>query len=161
MDSTLKIPKMPIEREGCLWPSKEYDEQVNYLKQSIGQDIYLLEVNYSDIYITLSQIGRAHNLLDVIDFPSPDPEKYLYPHMIITDDGRGLNLGRVARITVNHAFMPEEEDIIYREHFMLKQLAYCERRLSNKSIQRASKVQLAKILGISMRGAEEFRIKDE
>jgi hypothetical protein len=149
MDGTLKIPKMPIEREGCLWPSQEYDEQIELLKNAIGEEIYILEVNVSDIYITLTQIGRSHRLLDVIDFSQPDPEKFLFPHMIITDDGRGVNLGRVARVTLNHAFMPETEDVIYKEHFLLKQLAYCERRLSGKSIQRASKAQLARILGKS------------
>lgn len=150
MDETLKIPKMPIEREGCLWPSPEYDKQVEQLRNSIGKEIYLLEVNVGDIYITLTQIGRSLRLLDIVDFPEPDPEKYLFPHMIITDDGRGTNLGRVARITLNHAFMPETDDIVYKEHYLLKQLAYCERRLSDKSIQRASKAQLAKILGQPM-----------
>ena len=147
MTSTLQIPKIPIEREGCIWPSDEYDNQVVQLRQCVGQEIYLLEVNFSDIYITLSQIGRALTLLDIIDFSKPDPEKYLYPHMLVTDDGRGINLGRVARVSLNQPFKPEEKDIIYQEKFLLRQLACCQRRLSDKSIHHASKMQLAKILG--------------
>jgi len=91
-------------------------------------------------------------LLDIIDFPKPDPEKYLYPHMLITEDGRGINLGRVARVSINQPFMPESDEIVYQEEFILKQLAYCERRLSNKSIHRASKERLAKILAKNSSG---------
>ena len=123
MDGTLQIPKVPVEREGSLWPSDEYDQQIAKLRQCAGEKIYLLEVNFSEIYITLSHVGQALTLLDIIEFPKPDPGKYLYPHMLVTEDGRGINLGRIARVSVKQPFMPEEEDIIYKEMFLLQHLA--------------------------------------
>ncbi|MDH5571408.1 MAG: hypothetical protein OEY89_06555 [Gammaproteobacteria bacterium] len=146
MGGTVQVSKTHLERNGSIWPSIEYNNQVAQLRQCAGQQIYLLEVNLSEIYITLTHIGRSLTLLDVIDFPNPDPEKYLYPHMLITDDGRGINLGRVARVSLNQPFMPEEKDIVYQEPFLLQRLAYCDRSISKRSICLTSKIQLGKII---------------
>ena len=136
-----------ILREGSLWPSDEYDEQVQHLRRNTGKSIYIVEIKITDINLAVTMQGRAVVLLDVIAFPAPDPELRLYPHMLLLNDGRGLNLGRVARITTGHAFDPEPEDILFQEQHLLKTLLFHERRLSDESVARVSKSQLARILG--------------
>ena len=91
--------------------------------------------------------GRAVILLDVIAFPAPDPERRLYPHMLLLSDGRGLNLGRVARITTGRAFDPEPENILFQEQQLLKNLLFHERMLSNKTVSQVSNFNLARLLG--------------
>lgn len=134
-------------REGSLWPSDEYDEQVRLLRRNTGKSIYIVEIKITDINLAVTMQGRAVILLDVIAFPAPDPERRLYPHMLLLNDGRGLNLGRVARITTGHAFDPEPEDILFQEQHLLKTLLFHERRLSDESVAQVSKSQLARVLG--------------
>jgi len=83
----------------------------------------------------------------VIAFPAPDPEKRLYPHMLLLNDGRGLNLGRVARITMGRPFDPSPEDILFQEQQLLKGLLFQERRLSDDTVSQVSKLNLARLLG--------------
>ncbi|MDH3949064.1 MAG: hypothetical protein OEU74_08895 [Gammaproteobacteria bacterium] len=134
-------------REGSLWPSDEYDEQVRHLRRHTGKPIYIVEIKITDINLAVTMQGRAVVLLDVITFPAPDPEKRLYPHMLLLKDGRGLNLGRVARITTGRAFDPEPEDILFQEQQLLKNLLFHERRLSDESVAQVSKFNLARLLG--------------
>ena len=134
-------------QEGSLWPSDEYDEQVRHLRRNTGKPIYIVEIKITDINLAVTMQGRAVILLDVISFPAPDPEKRLYPHMLLLNDGRGLNLGRVARITTGRAFDPDPEDIIFQEQQLLKNLLFHERQLSDESVSQVSKLQLARILG--------------
>jgi len=134
-------------REGSLWPSDEYDEQVRHLRSHTGKPIYIVEIKITDINLAVTMQGRAVILLDVIAFPAPDPEQRLYPHMLLLNDGRGLNLGRVARITTGRAFDPSPQDILFQEHQLLKSLLFHERRLSDESVAQVSKLQLARVLG--------------
>jgi len=142
-------------REGSLWPSAEYDEQIVHLRHNIGQPIYIVELKVTDINLAITILGRAVILLDVITFPAPDPERRFYPHMLLLSDGRGLNLGRVARITTGRAFDPEPENILFQEHLLLKNLLFHERRLSDESVARVSKSQLARVLGRQLKQITE------
>jgi hypothetical protein len=142
-------------REGSLWPSAEYDEQIVQLRRNIGKPIYLVELKVTDINLAVIMLGRAVILLDVITFPAPDPERRLYPHMLLLNDGRGLNLGRVARITTGRAFDPDPEDILFQEQQLLKNLLFHERRLSDESVSQVSKRQLAHILGSQLKQISE------
>jgi hypothetical protein len=67
--------------------------------------------------------------------------------MLLLSDGRGLNLGRVARITTGRPFDPAPEHILFQEHQLLKSLLFHERRLSDESVSRVSKLNLARLLG--------------
>jgi len=142
-------------REGSLWPSDEYDEQITLLRRNIGKPIYIVELKITDINLAVVMQGRAVILLDVIAFPAPDPEKRLYPHMLLLNDGRGLNLGRVARITMGRPFDPSPEDILFQEQQLLKRLLFQERGLSDESVSRVSKLQLARILGSQLKQISE------
>lgn len=153
-DSTHRSPAMDmilsgvdLLREGSLWPSDEYDEQVRHLRSHTGKPIYIVEIKITDINLAVTMQGRAVILLDVIAFPAPDPERRLYPHMLLLNDGRGLNLGRVARITTGRAFDPSPQDILFQEHQLLKSLLFHERRLSDESVVQVSKLQLARVIG--------------
>jgi hypothetical protein len=134
-------------REGSLWPSDEYDEQITLLRRNIGKPIYIVELKITDINLAVVMQGRAVILLDVIAFPAPNPEKRLYPHMLLLNDGRGLNLGRVARITMGRPFDPSPEDILFQEHQLLTRLLFQERRLSDETVSQVSKLNLARLLG--------------
>jgi len=142
-------------REGSLWPSDEYDNQITQLRRNIGKPIYIVEIKITDINLAVVMQGRAVILLDVIAFPASDPERRLYPHMLLLNDGRGLNLGRVARITMGRAFDPDPEDIVYQEHQLLKRLLFNERRLSDETVSRVSKLQLARVLGSQVKQISE------
>ena len=142
-------------REGSLWPSDEYDEQIRHLRSHTGKPIYIVEIKITDINLAVTMQGRAVILLDVIAFPAPDPERRLYPHMLLLNDGRGLNLGRVARITTGRAFDPSPEDILFQEHQLLKSLLFHERRLSDESVAQVSKLQLARVLGSQLKQITE------
>ena len=142
-------------REGSLWPSAEYDEQIVQLRRNIGKPIYLVELKVTDINLAVIMLGKALVLLDVVAFPAPDPERRLYPHMLLLNDGRGLNLGRVARITTGRAFDPDPEDILFQEQQLLKNLLFHERRLSDESVSQVSKRQLARILGSQLKQISE------
>ena len=142
-------------REGSLWPSDKYDNQITQLRRNIGKPIYIVELKITDINLAVVMQGRAVILLDVIAFPAPDPEKRLYPHMLLLNNGRGLNLGRVARITTGCPFDPPPEDILFQEHQLLTRLLFQERRLSDETVSRVSKLQLARILGSRLKQISE------
>ena len=142
-------------REGSLWPSDEYDEQVQQLRQNIGEAIYIVEIKVSDINLAVTMQGKPVVLLDILSFPAPDPAKRLYPHMLLLDDGRGLNLGRVARITMGRPFDPSPEEILFQEHQLLKSLLFHERRLSDETVSQVSKNNLIRLLGRQVKLMEE------
>ncbi len=133
--------------EGSLWPSDEYDDQVRQLRRNIGTAIYIVEIKVTEINLAVTMQGKPVTLLDVLSFPAPDPAKRLYPHMLLLNDGRGLNLGRVARVTMGRPFDPLPEEVLFQEHQLLKNLLFHERRLSDETVSRVSKLQLARLLG--------------
>jgi len=130
-----------------LWPSADYSRQVQRLKQAIGRPIYLVELRPEDIHLGIRFSDTAFELVDVVEFPRPDPEQGLAPHMLILDDGRGINLGRIARVTIDTPYSPPRENILYQESQLMDQLLLRERRLSEASIAERSKLLLGRFLG--------------
>jgi len=142
---TLSSPELI--REGYLWPSPDYDCQLSALRRVIGQEVFLVSLNLTDINLSVTLENKPVNLLEVIDFPTPDPSRRLYPHMLMLDDGRGINLGHVARLSIKQAFDPDSEQVIFQQKRLLKRLLFQERQLSEQTIRRTSRMQLARILG--------------
>ncbi len=125
---------------GHLWPSEEYGRYVQSLKAAIGQQIYIVEIN-------MGITSTAFELLAVLDFPKPNPERGIFPHFILLDDGRGINLGSITRISLNTPFNPPAEKILYQHDTLLKFLFSDERRLNKEHISAISKSLLKEILG--------------
>jgi hypothetical protein len=68
---------------------------------------------------------------------------------LILSDGRGVNLGHIARISRKRAFNPDADHIVYQQDSLLRHLLFQERRLSPQTIRHTSRIQLARILGKS------------
>ena len=133
--------------QGRLWPSPVYTQQVECLKNAIGKKIYLVELKPSEINMGIRLTDTAYELLDVIDYPRPEPTRGLAPHLILLGDGRGINLGRIARITVHTPFNPPDANILYQDNFLMQRFLHRERRLSKVSIAATSRALLGRILG--------------
>jgi len=71
---------------------------------------------------------KPYVLLAFVDFPRPDPARGLAPHLVVLDDGRGVNLGRIARITRSRAFNPAPADVLYHDGPVLEHLLFNERK---------------------------------
>ncbi|EXJ15870.1 hypothetical protein [Imhoffiella purpurea] len=130
-----------------IWPSAEYDRQVERLRGAIGQPVHLVEIEVSATHLHIRQLGQSFVLLGLIDFPRPDPSRGLAPHLIILDDGRGVNLGRIARISLERAFNPAPSQILYRDSEALEGLLYRERRLSHDFIAERAHRIMGEMLG--------------
>ncbi|MBU0500842.1 MAG: hypothetical protein KJ558_05615 [Gammaproteobacteria bacterium] len=133
--------------EGRIWPSPGYLHQVERLKGAIGQRIYLVEIKPGDINLGVRLSDTSYELLGVLDFPRPDPLKGLAPHLLLLDDGRGLNLGRVIRVSINSPFSPPEADILYQESFLMERLLTRESQLTKETIAARSRMLLGRLLG--------------
>lgn len=133
--------------DGNIWPSADYDQQIERLRAAIGQQVFLIELKQTDINIAIHHTDKAYELLAVIDYPRPDPEKGLFPHNILLDDGRGVNLGRIARITIDSAFSPNESSILFEEKTRFNQLTSSQHRATPASIAATSKELLGAIVG--------------
>ena len=92
--------------------------------------------------------GTPFELLGVIDFPRPDPTRGLAPHLLLLDDGRGLNLGRIARVS-RRPFAPAPADLLYLDHAAAQNLLFAERRLSREFLTQRARVALGECLGYS------------
>lgn len=130
-----------------IWPSEDYAQQVARLKAARGEQIYLIELRPTEISMPVRLSGKAVTLLEVVDFPNPDPEKRNFPHMLILDDGRGINLGHVARISAGTAFDPSPSDILFEETESLERLIYRKRSLNRTSLVARSRQILGRLLG--------------
>ena len=133
--------------EGQLWPSPDYDAQVARLREAVGREVFIVELVPSGMELAVSMLGQPVVLLDVLPFPQPDPARGLAPHLLLFDDGRGVNLGRIARVSVERPFSPAQEQILYRDHDACDGLLFAERRLSKRYIAERSRVLLARLLG--------------
>lgn len=140
-------PEDGEELTGGLWPSPTYSHQIAALKRAIGKTIFLVELKPGNINLGIRISDTAYQLLGVTDFPKPDPEKGIAPHLLLLDDGRGINLGRIARVTVNTPFSPSTTDILYQDTFLTKSLLTRDRRLTKVSIAARSKALLGRLLG--------------
>jgi hypothetical protein len=130
-----------------LWPSPDYLRQIDLLRRTIGKKVFLIECKPGKVNLGIHYSGVGYDLLDVINFPQPDPVNGIAPHMIILGDGRGVNLGRVARITINKSFNPSKSDLLYQNSFLMDEFLMRERRLSKASIAACSKALLGEVLG--------------
>ncbi len=145
----LLIPASPDLFEGGLWPSAEYDRQIARLRKHLGVEVYLVEVRFNELSLAVNVGNKPARLLAVSDFPAADPARRLYPHMIVLDDGRGLNLGWIARISRQQPFDPAPAQILYQERRLLQQLLYHARQLSDETVALTSRRNLAAMLGRS------------
>jgi hypothetical protein len=141
----VKVNQSQAEKD--LWPSQDYMRQVASLRNAIGQKIFLVEFKKTRSNLGVRYPDQAFELLDVIRFPKPDPANGIAPHMILLSDGRGVNLGRIARVTINKPFSPSAADTLYRDSFLMDDFLLHERRLSKESIAACSKALLGEILG--------------
>ncbi|OBS10256.1 hypothetical protein [Acidihalobacter prosperus] len=130
-----------------LWPAAAYDRQVARLRDAVGHPIYLLEARFDTPLPSASASGRAYELLGVIDFPRPDPARRLFPHLLLLDDGRGLNLGRIMRVSIDRAYSPDAEQCLFVDEALMRLILPSQRRLSRGFIREASHMQLAELLG--------------
>lgn len=140
-------PERPGSRGGQLWPAPDYRAQVERLRAAIGQPVYLVELVPTATELSVSMPGAPVELLDVLPFPRPDPTRGLAPHLLLLADGRGLNLGRIARVSVGHPFNPTPDEILYRDRDALDGLLFAERRLSAAFLAERSRVLLGRLLG--------------
>ncbi|MBK1716093.1 hypothetical protein [Thiocystis violacea] len=131
-----------------LWPSANYHRQVERLRAAVGETIYLVELVESAIQLSVHLSGTPFELLGVIDFPRPDPTRGLAPHLLLLDDGRGVNLGRIARVS-RRPFAPAPKDLLYLDRAAHENLLFAERRLSRDFLAARSRVALGECLGYS------------
>lgn len=142
------------EDSGNLWPGPDYERQVEALRAAIGQTVYLAELDATEVQLGVRFTDRPYTLLAIVDFPRPDPTTGLAPHLIVLDDGRGVNLGRIARISVGRAFNPSPAEILFLDRTTSQTLLFQDRQLSREQIARRSKQVLGEILGSRVAPAE-------
>jgi hypothetical protein len=136
----------------ALWPGPEYSRQVECLRAAIGETVYLVELASTDVQLGIRQTGRPYLLLDVVPYPRPDPTQGLAPHLILLDDGRGVNLGRIARISLEQPFAPAPHQVLYRDPLATDRLLFADRTLSPALIAERSQQLLGQVLGREPRG---------
>ncbi|MEO5343007.1 MAG: hypothetical protein H7842_06655 [Gammaproteobacteria bacterium SHHR-1] len=129
-----------------LWPSADYAAQIERLRAAVGQQVYLIELHGGKVNLGVSVTGEAFELLAVLDYPRPDPARGILPHLLLLDDGRGVNLGRIARVSTR-PFAPQTEHLLYRDTEASDKLLFAEQRLSKNWIAQRSRQLLARVLG--------------
>lgn len=139
---------MTTDDTGQVWPSADYSRQVERLRGAVGGVVYLVELTPTEVQLGIRQTGQPFVLLDVLDFPRPDPARGLAPHLILLDDGRGVNLGRIARITLERPFSPTAAQILYQDDQAVQGLLFADRRLSPSFIAERSRDLLGQVLGV-------------
>lgn len=138
---------MNDKRTDQLWPPPDYYRQLDCLRAAIGQTVYLAELRDTAMNAGVKISDEGVRLLAVVEFPEPDPYRQLCPHMLILDDGRGVNLGRIVRISVREAFGPAAENILYQNYEFLQDVLFAPRRLSRDSLSHTSKQIFSRMLG--------------
>ncbi len=131
-----------------LWPSPAYNRQIEQLRAAIGETIFLTELSDSPVQLGVRLTATPYVLLGLIDFPRPDPTRGLAPHLLLLDDGRGVNLGRIARVS-RRPFVPKPVDLLYQDRAAEQHLLFAERRLSQEFLGVRSRVALGECLGYS------------
>jgi len=138
--------------DGHLWPPPDYARQVEALRAAIGETVFVAELELTDVQLGARLTDKPYVLLGVVDYPRPDPARGLAPHLVLLDDGRGVNLGRIARITRSRPFSPEPDDVVYQDGPVLQELLFNERRLSPAYIAHQSQRLLGELLGAQTTG---------
>lgn len=145
----------------ALWPSPDYDRQVERLRGAVGERVYLVEARVDDLHLSARFSGRSYELLDVIDFPRPDPVRRLYPHLLLLDDGRGINLGRLLRVSLERPYAPAPEFRLFEDRALLARTLAGQRRLSAAQIRRTARRQLAAFARAPRRRPPELTLTDD
>lgn len=140
----------------ALWPSLEYERQIARLRAAVGCRVYLLEAHLDAAVPTVTSSGKAYELLGVVDYPKPDPARRLFPHLLLLDDGRGVNLGRVLRVSVDQAYAPDPEHCLFSDAALERRLLPAQRALSRDLIREVSRTQLGELLGRTDTGARRL-----
>ncbi len=148
ISSDLTAP--PSTLRTAVWPSRSYARQVATLQHRIGQPIHIVELTFNGLAVGAVFHGEPRVLLDVVAFPRPDPSNHLYPHMLVLDDGRGINLGRIARVTASRAFAPDKTDVLYGNRALQHRFLYRAQRLTPRHIARIARQQLRVLLSKPM-----------
>ena len=130
-----------------LWPSAADHQQVAQLRQAVGEPVFLAELHDTAINAGVRFSDQPFVLLDIIDYPQPDPYRQLCPHMLILDDGRGINLGRIVRVSRKQAFGPAEGDILFCNAEFIEEVLLAPRALSRESIANTSREILSLMFG--------------
>lgn len=130
-----------------LWPPRAYRDQVSRLRSHIGEQIHLVELDPTNRLGGASLTGKSHRLLALVDFPEPDPQRRLFPHMVLLDDGRGINLGRLARISRERGFSPSPDQILYLDSAITQRFLTAPQRFSRALLAQRSREFLARFLG--------------
>ena len=133
--------------EGRLWPPPDYARQLDALRAAVGETVFIAELELTDVQLSARLTDKPYVLLGIVDFPRPDPARGLAPHLVVLDDGRGVNLGRIARITRSRAFNPAPAEVLYHDGPVLEHLLFNERNLSPKFIAVQSRRLLGDLLG--------------
>ena len=149
MDNNNNSEQKNIKFEGKLWPPNSYFEQLKNLYNMLDKPVYIIPLHQNQKSLTFSITGKAIVLVAIIDYPVPDPENHIYPHMLVFNDGTGINLGRILQVSINRPFNPGKEDIIYEDKKMQNSLMYKERQLNEESIHLASRAGLSELLSIA------------
>ena len=145
----IKISGQKKKFKGKLWPPDSYFQQLKNLYKMLDKPVYIIPLHQNQNSLTFSITGKAIVLVAIINYPKPDPENHIYPHMLVFNDGIGINLGRILRVSINHPFNPGKEDIIYEDKKMQNSLMFRERQLNEESIRLASRAGLSELLTIS------------
>jgi len=135
--------------DGQLWPPEKYYLQLEQLYKKINQSVYIIPLHQNQTSLTFSISSNPLTLIAIVDYPLADPENHIYPHMLVFNNGTGLNLGRILQVCINRPFNPDKEDIIYRDNKMQQTLMFADRQLNEQSIRLASKCSLGEVLGLS------------
>lgn len=130
-----------------IWPDENYYAKLEKLRHLLGNKIFLIEAVVTEINAGIHHTGQAYTLLSIVDYPQPDPKTGLLPHVIILDDGRGINLGRIIQISIESAFTTADKNIIFKNENLLNKLLSHGNSLDKKSLMNLSKALLADILG--------------
>lgn len=138
-----------IKFKGELWPPNSYFEQLKNLYKMLDKPVYIIPLHQNKNSLTFSITGKAIVLVAIIDYPNPDPENHMYPHMLVFNDGTGINLGRLLQVSINRPFNPGKEDIIYKDKKLQKSLMFRKRQLNEESIRLTSKIALGELLNIT------------
>ncbi len=149
--NNLNKSQQKINSNGQIWPTEKYYQQLEQLYKIVNQAVYIIPLHQSQTALTFSISSKPLTLIAIVDYPLADPENHIYPHILIFDDGTGLNLGRILRVSINRAFNPDKEDIIYCDNKIQQTLMFAERQLNKESIRLASKYGLGEVLGLSQK----------
>jgi hypothetical protein len=132
---------------GCaLWPSAEYDRQLARLREALGESVYLVEARFDAQHVSARMSGTPYELLDIVDFPRPDPARHLYPHVLLLDDGRGINLGRILRVSRDRPYAPSPEASLFENRALSERILPSRRSLSGALIRRVARRQLGEFV---------------